>query len=255
MTVERIEQISGEAADAIASASDADALEELRVRYLGRKSELTTILRGIGELDPAERGPVGKLRQRRPRAARAAARGATREPAGRRARRPAGGRRGRCHPPGNAAGRAGPPAPADQDPARDRGRLRRPRLPGHGGSRDRARLLQLHRAQPSPGSPRADAPGHLLHRPGDARSRRPPLRHRRPGADRSAGPARRAAADPHLADAGARAWRRPSRRSSSSFPGTVYRRDSDATHTPMFNQIEGLAVGADITLADLQGRC
>jgi phenylalanyl-tRNA synthetase alpha chain len=36
-------------------------------------------------------------------------------------------------------------------------------------------------------------------------------------------------------------------------PGTVYRRDSDATHTPMFNQIEGLAVGTDITLADLHG--
>jgi phenylalanyl-tRNA synthetase alpha chain len=36
-------------------------------------------------------------------------------------------------------------------------------------------------------------------------------------------------------------------------PGTVYRRDSDATHTPMFNQIEGLAVDEDITLADLQG--
>ena len=36
-------------------------------------------------------------------------------------------------------------------------------------------------------------------------------------------------------------------------PGGVYRRDSDATHTPMFNQIEGLAVDEDITLADLQG--
>jgi phenylalanyl-tRNA synthetase alpha chain len=36
-------------------------------------------------------------------------------------------------------------------------------------------------------------------------------------------------------------------------PGRVYRRDSDATHTPMFNQIEGLAVDEDITLADLQG--
>ena len=31
----------------------------MRVRYLGRKSELTSILRGISELDPAERGPVG----------------------------------------------------------------------------------------------------------------------------------------------------------------------------------------------------
>jgi phenylalanyl-tRNA synthetase alpha chain len=36
-------------------------------------------------------------------------------------------------------------------------------------------------------------------------------------------------------------------------PGVVYRRDSDATHTPMFTQVEGLAVDERITLADLQG--
>jgi phenylalanyl-tRNA synthetase alpha chain len=36
-------------------------------------------------------------------------------------------------------------------------------------------------------------------------------------------------------------------------PGKVYRRDHDATHTPMFHQIEGLAIDEDITLADLQG--
>ena len=36
-------------------------------------------------------------------------------------------------------------------------------------------------------------------------------------------------------------------------PGRVYRRDSDATHTPMFSQLEGLAVGEDVTLADLAG--
>src|SRR5215212_1447148 len=36
-------------------------------------------------------------------------------------------------------------------------------------------------------------------------------------------------------------------------PGRVYRRDSDATHTPMFHQLEGLAVDEGITLADLQG--
>jgi phenylalanyl-tRNA synthetase alpha chain len=36
-------------------------------------------------------------------------------------------------------------------------------------------------------------------------------------------------------------------------PGKVYRRDHDATHTPMFHQIEGLAIDVDITLADLQG--
>jgi phenylalanyl-tRNA synthetase alpha chain len=36
-------------------------------------------------------------------------------------------------------------------------------------------------------------------------------------------------------------------------PGRTYRRDSDATHTPQFHQVEGLAVDVDITLADLQG--
>jgi phenylalanyl-tRNA synthetase alpha chain len=36
-------------------------------------------------------------------------------------------------------------------------------------------------------------------------------------------------------------------------PGRVYRRDSDATHTPQFHQIEGLAVDEGITLADLKG--
>ena len=36
-------------------------------------------------------------------------------------------------------------------------------------------------------------------------------------------------------------------------PGRVYRRDSDATHTPQFHQVEGLAVDEDITLSDLKG--
>lgn len=37
-------------------------------------------------------------------------------------------------------------------------------------------------------------------------------------------------------------------------PGRVYRYEaSDATHTPMFHQIDGLAVGEGITMADLKG--
>jgi phenylalanyl-tRNA synthetase alpha chain len=35
--------------------------------------------------------------------------------------------------------------------------------------------------------------------------------------------------------------------------GKCYRRDSDATHTPMFHQVEGLVVDEGITLADLKG--
>lgn len=36
-------------------------------------------------------------------------------------------------------------------------------------------------------------------------------------------------------------------------PGRVYRRDDDATHTPQFHQIEGLAVDEGLSLADLKG--
>jgi phenylalanyl-tRNA synthetase alpha chain len=36
-------------------------------------------------------------------------------------------------------------------------------------------------------------------------------------------------------------------------PGKTYRRDSDATHTPMFHQVEGLVVDEGITMADLKG--
>jgi phenylalanyl-tRNA synthetase alpha chain len=57
--LERIESLRDEASAAIAAAPDAAALEDLRVRFLGRKSELTGILRRIAELEPSERGPVG----------------------------------------------------------------------------------------------------------------------------------------------------------------------------------------------------
>jgi phenylalanyl-tRNA synthetase alpha chain len=54
-----VEQLRREAEAAIGTAQDAAELEDLRVRYLGRKAELTQILRGIGELPPDERGPAG----------------------------------------------------------------------------------------------------------------------------------------------------------------------------------------------------
>jgi phenylalanyl-tRNA synthetase alpha chain len=36
-------------------------------------------------------------------------------------------------------------------------------------------------------------------------------------------------------------------------PGRVYRRDADITHSPMFHQIEGLAVDRAVSMADLKG--
>lgn len=36
-------------------------------------------------------------------------------------------------------------------------------------------------------------------------------------------------------------------------PGVVYRRDDDATHSPMFHQVEGLLIDKKVTMADLKG--
>ena len=55
-----LDSLRSEAEAAIAAASSSAEVEELRVRYLGRKAELTQTLRGIRDLPPEQRGPVGK---------------------------------------------------------------------------------------------------------------------------------------------------------------------------------------------------
>ena len=57
--IERLDALEAEAARAMDAARDLGALEEARVRWLGRKSELTGILRGLKDLTPAERSSVG----------------------------------------------------------------------------------------------------------------------------------------------------------------------------------------------------
>ena len=48
--------------EALAQIASPDAnLEELRVRYLGKKGELTAVLRGMGKLTPEERPVVGQM--------------------------------------------------------------------------------------------------------------------------------------------------------------------------------------------------
>jgi len=56
----RIEQLRAEAESEISAAGSSEALEQLRVRHLGRKAELPQLLRGVAQLDPAERAEVGK---------------------------------------------------------------------------------------------------------------------------------------------------------------------------------------------------
>ena len=53
--------LQAEALTALEAAADEAALEQARVRYLGRKGSLAAILRGLADLPPAERPAVGKL--------------------------------------------------------------------------------------------------------------------------------------------------------------------------------------------------
>lgn len=59
-TSDELDQIVSDALAAIAGASDPEALEGARVAHAGRKSPLAQILAGIGSLPPDQRGPVGK---------------------------------------------------------------------------------------------------------------------------------------------------------------------------------------------------
>ena len=56
---ETLEKIRKEALDALSSPSA--EIEELRIRYLGKKGELTAVLRGMGKLTAEERPVVGQL--------------------------------------------------------------------------------------------------------------------------------------------------------------------------------------------------
>jgi phenylalanyl-tRNA synthetase alpha chain len=58
--IERIDELRAEAEGAIATADSTNALEELRVRYLGRKAELPNLLRGVAQLPADQRGTVGR---------------------------------------------------------------------------------------------------------------------------------------------------------------------------------------------------
>ena len=200
------------------------------MRYLGRKSELTSTLRSIGELPPDQRGPVGKAANE--------VRVALEELLGRAHRRARG--IGARPSPGRGPHRrdaAGRPAAARRPPP--------PRLPdpapgwrtsssGSGSRSSRAPRSSTSTTT----SPRSTT------RPSTRRGRR-----RTPSTCRSTCCCARTPRRCRCAR-----WRRSRRRSTSWCPGRVYRPDTpDATHVPMFHQLEGLAIDEDITLADLQG--
>ena len=250
--LERIEELRDEARTAIEAAPDAATLEEIRVQYLGRKAELTTILRGIGELPPEQRGPVGKTgNQARVELEALLAAAKDRLESAELEGRLSGEsidvtlpgtppvRLGHLHPLTRTRreiedvfvglGYRVMEGPEVEHDYYNFTALNHP--PGHP-----ARMLQ-DTFYVDPASLGADpelygtdgVPLELPPGPRDVLLRT----HTSPMQVRSM-----EAAEPPI---------------FIIVPGRTYRRDSDATHTPMFNQIEGLAVGEDITLADLKG--
>jgi phenylalanyl-tRNA synthetase alpha chain len=228
--LERIEKIESEATAAIGIAAGTAELEELRVRYLGRKAELTTILRGIAELPAEERGEVGGAANR------------TRE--------------------GLEAlleHRA-----AELDSAELEARLAGDRidvtLPG-APSRPAGHLhlitrttRQIEDVMVGLGYQVVEGPEiehdyynftALNHPPGHPARMLQDTFYVQSHPD--------VLLRTHTSPVQVRAMESKPPPIFVIMPGKVYRRDSDATHTPMFHQVEGLAIGEGITLADLQG--
>ncbi len=58
---EELERLEQQARRELEAATDAQALEAWRVAYLGKKGALTLLLRGLGQLPPDERPVVGRL--------------------------------------------------------------------------------------------------------------------------------------------------------------------------------------------------
>lgn len=58
---QELQRIKEEALSAIKSASVEQALQDVRVKYLGKKGEVTALLKGLGKLSPEERPKMGAL--------------------------------------------------------------------------------------------------------------------------------------------------------------------------------------------------
>src|SRR5512137_1339471 len=58
---EKLEALQATALTELAAARSEEAVQEIRVRYLGRKGELTAIMKGAGALPPEERPLLGQV--------------------------------------------------------------------------------------------------------------------------------------------------------------------------------------------------
>ena len=58
---EQLSQIKKNVEEQLKNAQSIEALEEIRIKYLGKKGELTSILKGMGQLSSEERPVIGAL--------------------------------------------------------------------------------------------------------------------------------------------------------------------------------------------------
>ena len=223
-----LEELRREAAAAIAAAEAATELEELRVRYLGRRSQLTQVLRSIGELPHERRGPVGREANELRRALeRQLAERSSQLEAAELERRLAGDRVDVTLP---------------GDPPRPLGHL-------HLVTQTRREMEDIFLGL---GFSVVEGPEVELDYY-NFTALNIPEGHPARGEMDTFYLSEEVLLRAHTSPMQIRAMERQGPPIYIVVPGRVYRRDSDATHTPMFHQLEGLAVDEEITLADLQG--
>jgi phenylalanyl-tRNA synthetase alpha chain len=226
--IERIEELRAQAVQEIADARDSETVEQLRVRYLGRKAELPQMLRGVAALEPEQRGLVGKAANE--------ARQALEQLIQQRA----------------AALDA---SELDERLLADTVDVTLPGTPPQPVGRLHvlsATMRELEDIFLGLGFTVLEGQEvETVHYNFDALNHSPthPARARTDTFYMSDGVVLRT----HTSPMQIRAMEAHPPPLYVVIPGRVYRPDSDATHTPQFHQIEGLAVDEDITLADLKG--
>jgi phenylalanyl-tRNA synthetase alpha chain len=224
-----LDLLHSEALAAVAAAGSAAELEELRVRFLGRRSELTGVLRSIGELPPDRRGPVGKAANEVRRALEEQLERRTDELQAAELDRRLAGDRVDVTLPG--------------DPPRPSGHL-------HLVSQIRRRMEDICVGL---GFSVLEGPEIEYEYYNFTALNHPPEHPARLPQD-TFYLAERVLLRTHTSPMQIRAMEVQEPPIYVVVPGRVYRPDTpDATHVPMFHQLEGLAIDEDITLADLQG--
>ena len=59
--MENLEVLTQQALDAVAAASDAAALDQVRVQYLGKKGEISALMKNLGNVAPEDRPKIGAV--------------------------------------------------------------------------------------------------------------------------------------------------------------------------------------------------